>query len=80
MSRLIFEGDIFNSLGAKHPTVYFSNVSVLDDMVTVELNCFAEEVVLRYMMTKLKLYLVPIYKDSDYQKIISDPELSVQHL
>ena len=80
MSRLIFEGDIFNSLGAKHPTVYFSNVSVLDDMVTVELNCFAEEVVLRYMMTKLKLYLVPIYKDSDYQKIISDPDNLVSNI
>ena len=68
----MFEGDIFNSLGEKHPTVYFSNISVYDQRVQAQLNLFVEDIVLRHM-SKLFIYLVPIYDDDNYQKIISDP-------
>ena len=80
MSRLIFEGDIFNSLGDKFPNIYFSNVSVFDEKISVELNSFVEEVVLNHMEQELKVYLVPIYNDNDYQKIISDPDNIISNI
>ena len=67
MSRLIFEGDIFNSLGDKFPNIYFSNVSVFDETINIELNGFVEEVVLNHIEQELNVYLVPIYNDNDYQ-------------
>lgn len=80
MSRLIFEGDIFNSLGDKFPNIYFSNVSVFDETINIELNGFVEEVVLNHIEQELKVYLVPIYNDNDYQKIISDPDNLISNI
>jgi hypothetical protein len=73
MPRLIFQGDIVNSLGDKFPTAYISNISVFDSQIKVQFNCFVEDVALPEMIGDLKLYAVPVYNDSDYQKIISDP-------
>ena len=69
----MFEGDIRNSLGDKFPTVYFSKVSVFDDRVEVDLNCFAEEVVKDEINGSLKVYLIPIFNNNLYDSILSNP-------
>ena len=80
MPRLIFEGDVRNSLGDKFPTVYFTNISVFDDRIELQLNSFVEDVVLEELVEDLNVYVVPIYKRGAYESVISNPNNLIQEL